>query len=62
MSGISLLAAGASARRSALALVADRPALQLVRTDLVDLHGDLARLATRLEGRSGGAGAGTLDR
>lgn len=62
MSGVALLVAGASARRSAVALDADRPALEAVRADLLGLHTDLARVAARVEGTIGGAGAGTADR
>lgn len=62
LSGLALLVAGASARRSAVALDADRPAIEAVRADLLGLHGDLDRLASRVEGRTGGAGPGTADR
>ena len=62
LSGVALLVAGASARRSALALDAERPALEAVRVDLLGLHEDLARVSERVEGTIGGAGAGTADR
>ena len=62
LSGVALLVAGAVARRSATELASERPALESVRADLLALHGDLALVAGRLEGRTGGAGTGTPDR
>ena len=62
LSGLALLVAGASARRSAVALDAERPALASVRVDLLALHDDLERVTARVDGATGGAGAGTADR
>jgi hypothetical protein len=62
LSGIALLVAGASARRAAGQLAVDRPALEAVQADLLGLHEDIARVAARVEGTVGGAGAGTADR
>jgi hypothetical protein len=62
LSGAALLVAGGLARRSTRALAADRPAVDAVRVDLLALHGDLARVADRVDGRHGGAGPGTPDR
>lgn len=62
LSGIALLVAGASARRSAIGLDADRPALEAVQADLLALHDELARVSTRADGATGGAGTGTADR
>ena len=62
LSGIALLVAGASARRSAGELAADRPALEAVQADLLGLHDDIARVAARVDGTAGGAGDGTADR
>ena len=62
LSGVALLVAGVVARRAGSSLAADRPVVEAVRVDLLALRGDLARVADRVDGRTGGAGTGTPDR
>ena len=62
LGGVGLVVGLRSVRRSASALADDRPALAAVGVELAALRADLHRVAARLEGRAGGAGAGTADR
>jgi hypothetical protein len=62
LGGATLVVALRSARRSAAALAADRPALAALESERAALRDDLHRVAARLDGRSGGAGASTADR
>jgi hypothetical protein len=62
LSGLALLVAWLTARRSAIAFERELPDLRAVRHELTALDHHLAAVASRLESRTGGAGVGTPDR